>query len=197
MARRHILAAEHGATVVEAAIVTPVFFLLVFGILEFGLAFHDKLTTANMSRAGARAATTFGDDRLADYQLVRAVNRAATALDRQAIEYVVVYKAGVPGARVPAGSCAGGVASTSDFCNVYTPADLGAAEDRFGCDDPADLDRSWCPSTRKVALTVASGGPPDYIGVFVKVRHDNLSGLFGSGWTFTEDTVLRVEARRR
>jgi len=194
---RRLACEQRGVVVVEAAIVTPLFFLMIFGILEFGLAFHDKLTTANMSRSGARAATTFADDPLADHQLTRAIDRAANALDRQTIRYVVVYKAADPGARVPAGSCADGLPSETDSCNVYTPGDLRAGPERFGCDDPSDLDRFWCPSTRKVATTVASGGPPDYVGVYVRVRHDNLTGLFGNGWTFTEDTVLRIEARRR
>ena len=36
---------------------TPVFCLLLFGVLEFGLTFRDYLTVANASRDGARADT--------------------------------------------------------------------------------------------------------------------------------------------
>jgi Flp pilus assembly protein TadG len=100
---------ERGAALVEAAIVTPVFFLILFGIVEFSLAFHDQLTEANMGRAGARAGSTHGKDLLADYELVQAVNKAAGSLPRRNIAYIVVYKAAAPTDRVPAG-CAGGTA---------------------------------------------------------------------------------------
>lgn len=187
---------QRGAALVEAAILTPVFFLMVFGIIEFGLAFHDKLTAANMSRAGARAATTVGNDLLADQQLVQAVNKAAGALRRSDIQYVVVYRAASPSARVPSGSCAAGIASDFDDCNVYRPVDFDDLASSFGC-GPSALDRFWCPTGRKVASSVATGGPPDHIGIYVKVRHDNLTSLFGSGYDFTDDTVLRIEARQR
>ena len=38
---------ERGAALVEMALVTPLLVLLVFGILEFGLAFRDRLTVSN------------------------------------------------------------------------------------------------------------------------------------------------------
>ncbi|MGH9039801.1 MAG: TadE/TadG family type IV pilus assembly protein [Acidimicrobiia bacterium] len=183
---------ERGAALVEAAILSPVFFMMIFGLFEFGLAFYDKLTVANMSRAGARAATTVGNDLLADHQLVAAIDKAAGAMSRESIEYVVVYRAASPTSTVPAGNCASGVPSDANDCNVYHPADFAAPETSFGC-GPTDLDRFWCPTGREVAAS----GPPDYVGVFVKATHDNLTGFFGQGYTFTDDTVLRIEARRR
>ena len=51
---------DHGATVIESAIVTPVLLLFVFGILEFGFAFRHYLTAANTTRDAALAATVAG-----------------------------------------------------------------------------------------------------------------------------------------
>jgi len=45
---------EAGATMVEAAFITPVFFLLIFGVIEVGGAYRDKLTVSNAVTAGAR-----------------------------------------------------------------------------------------------------------------------------------------------
>lgn len=45
---------EAGASVVEFALVVPVLFMLVFGIIEFGAAMAQKATVASAAREGAR-----------------------------------------------------------------------------------------------------------------------------------------------
>lgn len=47
---------ESGAAAVEFAIVASIFFLLVFGIIDFGFGFHTWNATANAAREGARRA---------------------------------------------------------------------------------------------------------------------------------------------
>jgi Flp pilus assembly protein TadG len=46
---------DRGATIVEFAIVLPVFILLIFGIIDFGLLIYNKQILTNASREGARA----------------------------------------------------------------------------------------------------------------------------------------------
>ena len=48
---------QQGAVAVEAAIITPLFILLVFGIIEFGMVFKDFLAVTSSVRAGARMAS--------------------------------------------------------------------------------------------------------------------------------------------
>lgn len=47
---------EAGAALVEFALVVPILLILVFGIIEFGLAFNDYIAVRNGSREGARVA---------------------------------------------------------------------------------------------------------------------------------------------
>ena len=47
---------DDGATLVEFAFVAPIFFLIIFGILEFGLVYRDLLTTQDAVNDAARAA---------------------------------------------------------------------------------------------------------------------------------------------
>ncbi len=47
---------ERGAALVEFALVAPLLFLLLFGIVEFGMAFNDFIAVRNGSREGARTA---------------------------------------------------------------------------------------------------------------------------------------------
>jgi Flp pilus assembly protein TadG len=47
---------ERGQTLVEFAALLPVLCLLLFGIIQFGVVFHDYLTVTDASRVGARKA---------------------------------------------------------------------------------------------------------------------------------------------
>jgi Flp pilus assembly protein TadG len=54
--RRGKVGREDGAAAVEFAIVATLFFMLVFGIIDFGFAFHSWNNAANAAREGARKA---------------------------------------------------------------------------------------------------------------------------------------------
>ena len=48
-----------GANLVEFALVLPLLLILVFGIVDFGLALYDKAVVTNASREGARAGMVY------------------------------------------------------------------------------------------------------------------------------------------
>lgn len=50
---------EKGAQLVEFAIIAPLLFFLLFGIIEWGAVLYDYVTLRNLSRASARFAATF------------------------------------------------------------------------------------------------------------------------------------------
>ena len=54
MGNRH--RADRGAVLVEFAIIVPIFFLLVFAVVEFGWAFYQQLDVRHGAREGARLA---------------------------------------------------------------------------------------------------------------------------------------------
>jgi Flp pilus assembly pilin Flp len=47
---------EHGQTAVEFALVAPILIVLLLGIIQIGIAFHDYVTITDAARAGARQA---------------------------------------------------------------------------------------------------------------------------------------------
>ena len=59
---RAILKKKRGQAIVEFALILPVFILLFFGIVEFGLVFHQYLVVTAASREGARVAALGGSD---------------------------------------------------------------------------------------------------------------------------------------
>jgi Flp pilus assembly protein TadG len=54
---------QKGAAAVEFAIVAPLLFIILFGIIEFGLLFFDKAIITNASREGARYGILFNPTR--------------------------------------------------------------------------------------------------------------------------------------
>lgn len=176
---------------IEAAIVIPVFVLIVFFILELGLLFRDSLTTDNASREGARAASTRGNEADADYFVLRTVEHGLEAMGLQRLDYVVVFEATGPDDTVP-GSCR--TASQAGLCNRYTAADFFAEiDDALGNDTGnfrcGSLDSAWCPTTRETSLAAGT----DFVGIHVQTSHSFITGIFGSGQSLGETTILRLE----
>ncbi|MEZ5165757.1 MAG: pilus assembly protein [Acidimicrobiales bacterium] len=115
---------ERGATLVESAIITPVLMLFVFAIFEFGFAFRDYLTVANVTRDGAREASVAGNVGNADYRTLRAMQRAAAALARRRADLMVIFEAAGPNSNVPS-TCKAGTAVIG-VCNVYTSSSFAS-----------------------------------------------------------------------
>jgi hypothetical protein len=192
---------ERGATIIEAAIISPIFFLLIFGIIEVGGAYKDKLAIGNAVTAGARTGSAAADDALGDYNILHAVDKGLAAAPRSSVELIVVFNAGgpdgVPTAGCKAGTSFAGVGTArTGACNVYTTAVFDEAQSHFGCKPGYDLDRFYCPSSRKVALTAANGGPPDVIGVWIKMHHAYYTRFIADSVTLTDQSVIAVEPRR-
>lgn len=192
---------ERGAAIVEAAIITPLFFTLIFGILEFGLLFRNSLTTSNASHEGARSASVSGRAGEADYLILRSIEHGMQAMGLQNLDVVVVFKAAGPNATVPTACLTASQTYTpanpaAPACNRYTAADFykalnnadGSDAGNFKCSANA-VDRFWCPTARVTDLT----NGPDYLGVYVQTQHRFITGLFGGGKTLKQTTVLRLE----
>ncbi|OLN33641.1 TadE family protein [Desulfosporosinus metallidurans] len=68
---------EHGQALVEMALVLPLFFLLLFGVIEMGRIGYAYITISNAARAGGRVATLGGTD----LDITTSIKNAATSLD--------------------------------------------------------------------------------------------------------------------
>ena len=141
------------------------------------------------------------NDVLADYQVLQSVVGANTGISSSDVQLVIVYRATGPSDRVPTSCLTASVTNTLSTrgCNRYVGSDLARPSSDFGCVGPPGpalkVDRFWCPTDRKYAL-LGADGPPDYIGVYVKANHRNLTGVLGASVTFTTDTVMRIEPRQ-
>ena len=175
-ARRATTGGEQGAVLVEAAMVLPVLLLLLFGILEWGMAFKNALTVSSATRSGARAGVA--RPRTADYQdaIVTSVETALDALSSGDPEELWIYQAGADGYPVGYGDFSG---CNATRCLRYT---------WDGEEFQPVAGYSWAGATQN-----ACGAEADELGVYLRTEHHFVTGVFGSDRTLTDRTVMRLE----
>ena len=173
---------QRGAVVVEMAVILPVLILLVFGMLEFGLAFKDKLSMAHAVNQATRNATVLGTDPRSDHSVLQAFEAGlsgATSIDT--VIWVDVFKAGGDGA--PA------------IWDRYTPDASICGWNPCPDPDPTvfsgyGLPSDYPPCSRDTGLE----GGIDTIGVRVQYTHNWVTGVLGmSPQTWSETARGRIE----
>lgn len=196
--RRRRRAGDRGAALVEMILFTPILVMIAIGILEFGLAWRDSITVSGATRAGARVGSNAGNDRLADYNTLLAVQSAIASVPSARINRVVIYKANDVNGTVPSlctTTTAQGINSGSTQCNVYTGAQLASlSSTNFGTTGTSCAtgawDASWCPLGRQSQMSAGA----DYLGVWVSISHPYVTKIFpGSGLTIKDTAVMRLE----
>jgi hypothetical protein len=152
---------------VEAAIILPLLFLLIFGVMEIGSMLKAYSGANNAVRAAGRMASVAGNDADADLSIMERMATEASGLKASEIEYVVVWHATAVGDEPPA-ACRPAVQASPNStsigvsdggtdalgaCNIYhRPALPGGAFDMaqgqagnpasyyFGCSGSSDPD---------------------------------------------------------
>ncbi|MFT7600408.1 MAG: Flp pilus assembly protein TadG [Acidimicrobiales bacterium] len=192
---------ERGSVLIELTLVTPLFIMMVMGMLELGVAWRDSITVTQASRQGARVGSHLGDASAGtlaattrpEQELLLSLRTVLTPEEGQ-IQYVVVYNSDANGGMVAA--CDPRIQATptsvNGQCNVYTGAQLTTiiANDsqwnsKGNC--TAGLaDTAWCPTMRS--------NSDEYLGVYVQFERPKVTGFFGTGsYELKATTVMRIE----
>ena len=69
---------QEGASAVEFALIVPLLFILIFGIIEFSILLYNKAMITNASREGARAGIVFALNRPTESEIQTIVDNYAT-----------------------------------------------------------------------------------------------------------------------
>ncbi len=184
---------ERGAVLVEFAFVGIILVVLLAGAYDYGMGWRVGLAANEGVRAGARVGSGQGNALSADYSLLssmRAALESSGTLDQ--VERVIVFETASTAGTVPS-ACINGNGSGEE-CNILTgaqfrgfPDDVDDATDADGCISPAEA-KSWCPDERvEVQLTA------DYLGVWVRIRHDHMFPLLGDSTLVDRKAVMRIE----
>jgi Flp pilus assembly protein TadG len=173
---------EKGVVAIEAAILTPLFILLIFGIIEFGMLFKDWLAVTSSVRAGTRMAsaepriTTFAQD-AADQ-----VAKEGAALDMGNVQELWVYKAQNTGSN--AGYPAGGDSSFNS-CTVCVKFHWSPGTQKF-----VAYSNTWAATAQNACQPDANH---DSVGVYLKIVHPAVTGLIFGNMTIKEHSVMSLE----
>ena len=172
---------ERGASAVEAALVTPVVMALLFGIVELGFVFKDYLAVAGAVRSGVRIASA--SPRTSTFAQVAAnrVARTGGAMNATDVQQMWVYKVAATTDK-PIGS--------SDFSNCTT-----CVKFRWDVGTKAFVPTSdtWPAGTQNACSSSSVGGPPDRIGVYIKLQHHAFTGLLFNTLNISEASILTLE----
>ena len=179
---------ERGAVLVEAAVILPFLFAMIFGIMEIGSVLKSYSGASNGVRAGGRMASVAGNDVDADRAILERMATESAGVTEE-IEYIVIWHATSTGEMPPAAlpSCPAAVAQHA----VGRPSGSGAvrratsitglpppevpstwpvggqrqpAAFYFGCTDSAQattkVDCFWKAKDRKTTVTPRDQTPP-------------------------------------
>lgn len=183
---------ERGAAALEAALVTPILLIMMFGIVEMALLMRDHVALSSSVRAGGRTASSLpgagaGDcdqpctpanaPKLAQ-MAADSIERAGSAMPKDSISELWIYRAndeGYPGAD---GNTSW---SCTTSCVKYAWVD---ARDQFRY-----LSGSWISST----ISACANQSPDAVGVYIRATHQGVTGLFFDDLTMEDHAVFAFE----
>jgi hypothetical protein len=155
-----------GAVVVNAALVAPLLVLIVLGIVEMASLMKDNVALSSLVRQSGRAAVSSvvvenGRSPAPTELTSVAIARAESALRKDSIEEIWIYKADAQG--LPVGNPAGDpfTACATDCISYAWDADARAFRFAGGQWGAGDIDAC-----------------SDDIGVYMKADHALLSGVF-------------------
>lgn len=174
---------DRGSVAVEAAIVFPILIVILFGIVEFAMALRDHVALSAAARSGARTASA--EPRMSTFatDAVGAVGKAGTTLPLGVIQELWVYEANAGGYPTNGGSTS---ATTGDFTSCATKCIKYSKSGQ----NYVQTGGSWSHDT--VNACPGDAGMTN-VGVYLKARHDFVTGLFGANMTITDHAVLRFE----
>ncbi|WP_051552240.1 TadE/TadG family type IV pilus assembly protein [Nocardioides sp. URHA0020] len=193
---------QRGAVAVEAALVLPILFTLLFGIIELSLLVRDQISVASSVRVGSRAATTTGavvagpgvcetgpsappctpasSPALAQIA-ADAIQRNGMSMPKSAIDYVLVFKAndkGYPGAN--------GNSTMPSSCTGVTNCVM------FKWNDASEKFRYFSGAWASTSIN-ACAGEADAVGIYLHATHKWVSGLFRNAIGVDDRAVSRFE----
>jgi hypothetical protein len=180
---------EGGAALVEMAIILPLLVLLVFGIIEYGLVFKEKLTIAAAAASSARTGATMGTRAEADFAILQALEAGLfDQVDTGVLISVDIFKA------TPS------TGAKTTFMNTYTYEPSNPACKWDPCPDPTPgnfegygVPGNWPPADRITTL-LPGGGGLDVLGIEIVYHHSAVTQLIpGIERDFTELARVRLE----
>jgi Flp pilus assembly protein TadG len=196
---------SRGVALVEFAFISMILLVLVAGAIDYGLAWRSAVVATEAGRAGARTGAAMAVSPRADYEALSGVRASLAAGGRlDDVDRVVLFRATSANGAPPA-SCIAQTPSGSE-CVVLNQAQLdNISPSNFNYTLAADpwlpatgtgcmtsnrmlATTTWCPSSRNNTLHNAQ-----YLGIYIRLKTDNLFPILGAQQTIERTAVMRLE----
>jgi Flp pilus assembly protein TadG len=206
---------QKGQSVVEFALVIPIFLVLLMGVIEFSFLMNGQLSINYATRDAALIAAEAGNagldasnHDLADCVILQKIQQDVTAPANSAnITQVRIYRTNDTGQPLDTSGNVTTFGSGSQASNIYVPGSTTCTfPDSTTITVPYTETTAQYPSSDRcnaikgTAAGCSAGHPGlDTIGVLVTYNDTwrtplhNLIGLMGSGWTLTQSNQMRME----
>ena len=180
---------------------SPILLFFFMAIIEYGYAAGAYLSVNAATAEGLRVASVMGKSSNADWEIIQAVKQSTAAYDPVGLKKLVVFHADnandnvVPSGCSPLADTSGNSASVGNECNGYSLTDFTAPVGQkalYDCQGVNQRSNGYCPRNRKIAF-LAPGGPPDFVGVYLRYEHHFMTGMFGDTMTVEQTIITRVE----
>jgi hypothetical protein len=209
LARRRRLRGDRGAAAVEFALVSLLLFMLLFGIIEFGLAIRDKIAVTSAVRTGGRVAsaepkacdigasgcavtsdpvtlTPVGNSSMVA-DTVRATMAALTGVPTSSIQELWVYAANAEGKPLSTGSLSStsGCAAKCLWYKWDPTYDSGVGRFRYAGGG------GW----KQGQIDACPGLNATSVGVYLKINHQFILGgiVGGTSINLSDYSAFRFE----
>jgi hypothetical protein len=176
---------DRGATLIETALALGFLAIMFLGVTEYGFAWRQTTVVEKAVQQAGRAAGNGADNQFADFEALRALRSSLGSSDNLTVNYVVIFKSTTADGEMD-DDCR--TMSVNLTCNRYVAADLNRPASDFGCGG-SDPDRFWCPTSRERDREPT----PDYVGIYVNVTYEGLTGAVSGGLTITRSGVYALE----
>jgi hypothetical protein len=176
-------AGSRGAVMVEAAVIMPVLLLIIFGGLEFSLAFNANAGIDHAARAGARQASANPKPLTADDYVLPtrdAVSSAMAGVQAAAPKQLFIYEVASGSDDAPSG----GFTTGCSRCAVF---DWDPGTSSFSI--PVNDESSWWQPDQQSACP----DDADRVGVHITADHDFITGFFSGMINLDSTAVMRLE----
>lgn len=161
---------SRGQAMVEFALVAPLFFLLLFGFIEYALISTSIAAFNFAAKDGARIGSLLGrTDGTVDTQILNSVNQHVAGIVMAKPVTLEIYKSDAAG-------------------DYLLPGNTTAIEDSYSFSSSSWTAQNWLPSLRDDTLINA-----DYLGVKITYQYTYLSAFVSGGNSTLQLTASAVE----
>jgi Flp pilus assembly protein TadG len=208
------LQGDGGSVVVEAALVLPLIFVFVAGIVDFGVGFRDRTLLQSAMRNGARVGAAAVADPSADQLVLSTFQAGLAGTTRLTVDRAIIYEANGLTNGEPTSTCQTitpsnvGAGNFGANCNVYSGDQVTNAATSFNA-APTYLsgttvssncgggwNRYWCAggASGSNERTANLSGTVDSLGLYVRAAYTPFTGVFETGdLILTDWVVMRLE----